>query len=110
MSNPVLIGDTLYGMSEKSSGQFFALDVRTGKTLWLGQPREATNTAIVKAGELPFFLNDNAEMIVARGSRNGFEPLQRYIVADSATWAQPVISGKRIFVRDVSSLALWRLN
>jgi outer membrane protein assembly factor BamB len=110
MSNPVLIGDTLYGMSEKSSGQFFALDAKTGKTLWLGQPREATNTAIVKAGELLFLLNDNAEMIVARGSRNGFEPLKRYTVADSATWAQPTISGQRIFVKDVASLALWTLN
>jgi outer membrane protein assembly factor BamB len=110
MSNPVLIGDTLYGMSEKSSGQFFTLDARTGKTLWLGQPREATNTAIVKAGELLFLLNDNAELIVARGSRNGFEPLKRYTVADSATWAQPAISLQRIFIKDVSSLALWTLN
>jgi outer membrane protein assembly factor BamB len=110
MSNPVLIGDTLYGMSEKSSGQFFALDARTGKTLWLGQPREATNTAIVKAGELLFFLNDDAELIVARSNRNSFEPLQRYTVADSATWAQPAISGNRIFVKDVASLSLWTLN
>ncbi len=110
MSNPVLIGDTLHGMSEKSSGQFFAIDARTGKTLWLGQPREASNTAVVKAGELLFLLNDNAELIVARASRNGFEPLKRYTVADSATWAQPAISGARIFVKDVSTLTLWALN
>jgi hypothetical protein len=31
-------------------------------------------------------------------------------VADSATWAQPSISGDRIFVKDVASLALWTLN
>jgi hypothetical protein len=110
MSNPVLVGDTLYGMSEKSSGQFFALDARTGKTLWLGQPREATNTAIVKAGEWLFLLNDDAELIVARSSRNSFEPLKRYTVADSATWAQPAISGRRIFIKDVASLTLWTLN
>src|SRR5262249_33088003 len=110
MSNPVLIGDTVYGMSEKSSGQFFALDAKTGKTLWLGRPREATNTAVVKAGELLFFLNDNAELIVARSSRNDFEPLRRYTVADSPTWAQPAISGNRIFVKDLASLTLWALN
>ncbi|HEX9004670.1 MAG TPA: PQQ-binding-like beta-propeller repeat protein [Blastocatellia bacterium] len=110
MSNPVLIGDTLYGLSEKSSGQFFALDAITGKTLWLGPPRVATNTAVVKAGELLFFLNDNAEMIIARSSRNSFEPLKRYTVADSATWAQPVISGQRIFIKDVASLTLWILK
>jgi hypothetical protein len=110
MSNPALIGDTLFGLSEKSSGQFFGLDAKTGKTLWLGQPREASNTAVVKAGDLIFMLNDDAELIVARSSRSGFEPIKRYTVADSATWAQPAITGNRFFVKDVTSLALWTLN
>jgi outer membrane protein assembly factor BamB len=107
LSNPVLIRDTLFGLSERASGQFFALDARTGKVLWLGPPREATNTAVVKAGNLFFLLNDDAELIVARSSQTGFEPLKRYTVADSATWAQPTISGNRVFVKDVASLALW---
>jgi outer membrane protein assembly factor BamB len=110
LSNPVLIGDTLFGLSEKASGQFFALDAKTGKVLWLGKPREATNTAVVKAGELLFLLNDNGELIVAKSSRTAFEPLKRYVVADNATWAQPAISGNRIFIKDVSTLTLWTLN
>jgi outer membrane protein assembly factor BamB len=110
MSNPVLIGDTLFGLSERSSGQFFALDVKTGKVLWLGPPRQATNTAVVKAGDLLFFLDDDAELIVARANRTRFDPLKRYTVADSATWAQPAISGNRIFVKDASTLALWTLD
>jgi outer membrane protein assembly factor BamB len=110
MSNPVVIGDTLYGLSQLKSGQFFALDIKTGKTLWLGEAREATNVAIAKAGALLFLLNDSGELIVARSSRTKFEPLKRYTVADSATWAQPTISGNRIFVKDASSLALWTVN
>lgn len=110
MSNPVLIRDTLFGLSHKASGQFFALDAKTGKVLWLGQPREAANTAIVKAGDLLFLLNDDGEMIVARGSRSGFEPLKRYAVALGATWAQPAISGDRVFIKDAASLALWTLR
>jgi len=110
LSNPVLIGDTLFGLSEKASGQFFALDAANGKVLWLGDPRQATNTAVVKAGDVLFLLNDNGELIVARGNRTRFEPLKRYTVADSATWAQPAISGNRVIVKDVSSLALWTLN
>lgn len=110
LSNPVVVGDTLFGLSEKARGQFFALDARNGKLLWLGPPRQASNTAIVKAGGLLLLLNDDAELIVARSSRNGFEPLKRYTVADSATWAQPAVSGDRIFVKDVSSLSLWTLN
>ena len=110
LSNPVVVAGTLFGLSHRARGQFFALDARTGATLWLGQPRQATNTAVVKAGHLLFLLNDDAELIVARSSRTGFESVTRYTVADRATWAQPVISGNRLFVKDVSSLTLWTLN
>ena len=54
MSNPVLVGGTLYGLSQRASGQLFALDARSGKVLWLGTPREATNTALIKSGDLLF--------------------------------------------------------
>jgi hypothetical protein len=64
----------------------------------------------VKADDLLFFLNDDAELIVVKSSRTGFEPLKHYSVANSATWAQPAISGRRIFIKDVSSLALWSLD
>jgi outer membrane protein assembly factor BamB len=110
MANPVIVGGTLYGLSQRNSGQFFALDARTGKVLWLGPPREATNAAIAKAGDLLFLLNDDGEMIVARSNPARFEVLRRYTVAESATWAQPAISGKRLFVKDLSSLALWTLD
>jgi outer membrane protein assembly factor BamB len=110
LSNGVLIGDTLFGLADRASGQYFALDVNTGKVLWLGKPRQATNTAVVKAGELIFLLNDDAELIVARSNRTGFEPIKTYTVANSATWAQPTVSGNRIFVKDVSALALWTVN
>jgi outer membrane protein assembly factor BamB len=110
LSNPVIIGDTLFGLSHRNSGQFFAIDAASGHVLWLDRPRRASNSAVVKADNLLFFLNDDAELIVARSSRTGFEPLTHYSVADSATWAQPAISGKRIFIKDVSSLALWSLD
>jgi outer membrane protein assembly factor BamB len=110
LSNPVVIGDALFGLSHLNSGQFFAIDASTGRVLWLDRPRRATNSALVKADDLLFLLNDDAELIVARSSRTRFEPLKQYRVADSATWAQPAISGERIFIKDVSSLALWSLH
>jgi outer membrane protein assembly factor BamB len=110
LSNPVLVDDLMFGLSERASGQFFALDAKTGKVLWLGPPRQATNTAVVKAGRLLFLLNDNGELIVARGSRSGLEFVKQYVVSESATWAQPAISGNRVLVKDVSSLALWTVN
>ena len=110
MSNGVLVDDTFYSLSPANRGQFFALDAGTGETLWSTRGREADNTAFVKAGNVLFLLNDDGELIVARPSRAGFEPLRRYTVSDSATWAQPAISGNRVFVKDDSTLALWTLD
>ena len=110
LSTPVVVDGVLYGLSTKQRGQFYAVDAKTGQVLWLGTPREADNTALVKAGQLLFLLNDDAELIVARSNRKGFAPIARYMVADSATWAQPAISGDRIFIKDVSTLALWTVR
>ncbi len=110
MSNGVLVGDTLFGLSHRNRGQYFLLDVKSGKTVWTGMPRQAENAAIVRAGALVFSLEDDAELLVGRVNAGAFQELKRYTVANAATWAQPVISGNRIFVKDVSSLAMWTLN
>ena len=110
MSTGVLIDDALFGFSPRNSGQFFAIDATTGKTLWLSQGRQAENATVVRAGDLWFALKDDAELIVVRASLSQFEPVRNYSVADSATWAQPVVSGNRVFVKDVSSVSLWTLT
>jgi outer membrane protein assembly factor BamB len=110
LSTPVIVDGVLYGLSTRQRGQFYAIDAKTGQLLWLGPPREAENTALVKAGHLLFLLNDDGELIVARANRKVFDPIVRYTVADSATWAQPAISGTRIFVKDTTSLTLWTVN
>jgi outer membrane protein assembly factor BamB len=109
-SNAVLVGDAVFSMSAMNSGQFFWADAKTGKTLWTSNPRQAGNAAIVHAGNLLFVLKDDAELMVARSSPGGFEPIKTYTVADSATWPAPSISGNRIFVRDLSTLALWTID
>jgi outer membrane protein assembly factor BamB len=109
-SNPVLVGDALFSMSPLNSGQFFWADAKSGKTLWTSAPRQAGNAAIVRSGDLLFVLKDDAQLMVARGKPGAFEPLKTYTVADSATWPAPAISGNRIFVKDISTIALWTLN
>lgn len=110
LSNPVVSDDTLFGFSHRQSGQYFAVDARSGATLWRGTPREATNAAVAATGNLLFFLNDDAQFIVAQRSRSGFEMIRRYTVANAATWAQPVLSGNRILIRDVSAVTMWSVH
>ena len=57
-----------------------------------------------------FSLQDDSQLVVFRSGPTAFEPVRKYTVAESETWTQPTISGNRIFVKDVSNLALWTLN
>ncbi|MEO8682527.1 MAG: PQQ-binding-like beta-propeller repeat protein [Vicinamibacterales bacterium] len=110
MTNGVVADDTLFGMTHKNSGQFFALDAKTGKTLWTSAPRQATNAAMLRVGNQIFALKDDAELLVLSASRVAFEPVHRYTVADSPTWAQPTISRNRIYVKDLNTLALFTVE
>jgi outer membrane protein assembly factor BamB len=110
MTNGVMVGDTLFGLSHRNRGEYFLLDTTSGKTIWTGMPRQADNAAIVRAGELVLSLEDDAELMVGRVVGSRLQELTRYTVADAATWAAPVISGNRIFVKDTSTLALWTVD
>jgi outer membrane protein assembly factor BamB len=110
LANGVEANGVLYGLSHLNSGQYFALDLNTGTVLWKSEPRQATNAAMVSAGDTNLSQEDDAELVVLRSSRTGFEAVRRYEVADSPTWAQPAVSGTRLFVKDVSRLTLWTLD
>ena len=107
MANGVMVGDRLFGLSHKNRGQYFLLDTKSGATVWTGEPRAADNVALLRAGDLVMSLEDDGELVVGRVNSTQFQELKRYKVADSSTWAAPVISGDRIFVKDTTSLALW---
>jgi outer membrane protein assembly factor BamB len=109
-SDPVMVGDALIGLSQRNSGQYVSVDVTSGQTLWLSEPRQGAKSALQRAGNLIFILEADGELVVARESKTAFDVVKRYRVADQETWSQPVISGNRIFVKDVSTLTLWTLN
>jgi outer membrane protein assembly factor BamB len=110
LSNAVVIGEWHFGLTNRNAGQYFSVDAKTGKTLWLSEPRQAGNAAVLKSGNLAFSLEDDGELVVFRSGPSAFQELRRYKVADTETWTQPVISTNRFFVKDVTTLALWTAN
>ena len=110
LSNALLVGDTLFGLTTRNQGQYFAVDAKTGKTLWTSDARQAAQAAIVRAGTVLISLHDDGNLVVFRSTAPVFEAVKRYKVADSETWTQPVVSSNRLFVKDVSTLALWTVN
>jgi len=104
-SSPVQKGNLIFGFSNRSGGTFFCVDAENGKTLWTSDPKQGDNAVILISGDLLLLLKDNAELIVARASGNGFEPLHRYEVADSATYANPLVRPQGVVVKDNTSLS-----
>lgn len=107
MSSPILKEDRLIGFSDRRKGQLFCLDARTGETLWLGEPRQGESAAILDAGDVLLALTTRSELIVFEANDKAYSERARYTVADTPTWAHPVVAGSAIFVREEKILARW---
>ena len=110
MSSPVAASDLLFGFSHYKRGQLFCLDLRTGATQWTGEGRQGENAALLVSGENVILLKDDAQMIIAKATGKGFEPLRRYTVAESATWAHPLVLRDGVVIKDATTLARWSTN
>lgn len=105
MNTPVLQGNLLFGLSARNKGQYFSIDADTGKTLWLGPGRMAENAAILNlGGKVLLMLSNDAKLVVLSASAKDFNPLAEYTVAESPTWAHPVVIGNRILIKDEMTL------
>ncbi len=104
-NTPVLRDGLLYGLSDK--GFLFCLNAETGETAWT----DATNrggafAAVVDAGPVLIALPGNSELTVFEPDAEKYAEVARIKVADTATYAHPVIAGNRVFVKDQETLAL----
>ena len=110
MSTAVVAGDALVGLGQRNRGQFFAVDWKTGRTLWTTRGREAENAALIRIPGHTLIQTTEGELIVVRDSVTGLEVVKRYDVAESSTWAHPALVGNQLFVRDANSVALWTIG
>jgi len=110
MNSPILNGNLLFGFSHKNRGQYFCLDAATGKTLWMGEGRQGENAAMLMAGSIVFSLSHDADLIVSNASATGQAAIRTYHVAESPTWAHPILVGRRVPIKDATTLALWTIE
>ena len=86
MSTPVVANGFLFGLTQRSKGQFFCLDLRSGKTTWVTRGRDGDNAAFVTASGLVMAVTTDGELVVARDDPEQFDLVKRYTVADSPVW------------------------
>ena len=101
----------LFGLSHLNSGQYFALDLelRGGA---LGERAAPGGKCRAGAGRRHrvFAGGTTPSSWSSKPGGRGLEEVRRYEVAESETWAQPTVSGGRIYVKDVSRLYRWDIR
>jgi outer membrane protein assembly factor BamB len=107
MSSPVLIGGTIYGLIQRSRGQFVAIDAASGKALWNTQGREGENASILGSPSWLLASTTDGNLVIARADSQKYEEVRRYRIAESAVWASPAITGRSILVKDVDKVICW---
>lgn len=104
MSSPVFGDGLIYAHSTKRKGQFVALDAQTGAVLWNTDGRDGDHASVLLTPGNLIYLTNGADLIVARRRAASLIVERRYDVAESETWATPVILGSDILVRDATGL------
>ena len=106
-TTPVLKDRLLFGFA---SGKFYCLSAKTGEMLWTDTVNRGASGAIVDVGSCLMALTLNMELVAYEPSPKQYTEIARFKVANTETWAHPVIAGKRIYVRDQATVTLWTMD
>ena len=102
-NTPVLKDGWLFGLSDR--GKLYCMNASTGKTAWIDDTNYKNFGAILDAGSVMLALPSNSELIAYKPDEKKYTELAHIKVADTPTYAHPVIAGKRIYVKDQETLA-----
>jgi outer membrane protein assembly factor BamB len=105
-NTPVIKGGKVFGLS--ASDTLFCINAETGKTLWTHSMRGGKGYgSIVDAGSVLLALTPAGRMIVFEPSDKEYKEVASYKVADGDTYAYPIVTGNRVFIKDRDSVTLY---
>ncbi|MCX7044415.1 MAG: PQQ-like beta-propeller repeat protein [Candidatus Sumerlaeota bacterium] len=108
-SSLVLKDGMLYGIS--GQGMLFCMDAKTGKEAWSDKnPFEKGFGSVLDAGSVMLAMGTKGELVVFKANGKAYEEVARIKAADSSCYAQPVVAGDRIYVKDKDSVIAWALQ
>lgn len=108
-NSPVLKDGLLFGLTDK--GFLFCVDAGTGKTDWLDTTKRGGGyAAMLDLGQALVALPTSSTLLAFKPDAGAYAELASFKVADKATYACPIVSGKRLFVKDLDTVTLWTME
>jgi outer membrane protein assembly factor BamB len=109
-ASPVLKDNLLFGSSNMSN--LYCLDARTGQTAWVDTMKldRSGFAAVLDAGPVVLVLPSSQNLIVLKPVATKYTELAKIRVAETPTYAHPVIRGNKIYIKDQETITLWILK
>ena len=121
-NSPVLKNGFLFGLTQ--GNEFFCINAQNGQSAWTAPAGQAGAGgggrgrggggggygSIIDAGSVLLALTPSSQLIAYEPSDKQYTELARIKVADTPTYAHPVVAGNRIFIKDQDSVTLWTID
>ncbi len=115
-SGIVLVNDRLYGYAESQTRgrPWMCIDFRTGETIFQSAPMRSSRKynygSLTYADEMLYLYADNGNVSLAKPMVEGLAVTGRLTIKDpgsNPTWAFPVVSGGRLYIRYGDKLGVY---
>ncbi len=104
MSTAVASGVFLFGMSHYDSGRFFCVDRKSGDVQWKGPPRLGQNVTFLTIPDHVVALVNDGTVTVFDATSGGYVEVGKINVAQTPTWAPPVLLKDALLIKDHDTL------
>ena len=105
MSSAVHSGDLLYGLSHYQKGQLFAVNIQTGDIVWTSDGRRGQNATFLTVDQYVLVLLDHGRLKLLTTEGADTQEVRTWKVADSPTWAPPVLLPDGLLIKDHDTLS-----
>jgi outer membrane protein assembly factor BamB len=103
-ANPVLLGQSIYGLS---NGTLVCLDAVTGERNWRGR-YYGHGQLLAVDGHL-LILGERGQVALVSGDRRSFRELASFSVLEGRTWNTPALAEGMLYIRNDKEMACLRL-
>lgn len=110
MSTAVMNNGLLYGFSHYNSGQLFCLNPDTGELEWQSRGRSGQNVTFLAIPDHIVALINDGKLKIFSAAGTDTKQVASYRVADSPTWAPPVVLADGFLVKDREFLTRWKFT
>lgn len=106
--SPVLKNGMLYAITDK--GNLCCIDAQNGQTVWSDPTKRGGYGAMLDAGPVVLALPEKSDLIVFKPGDKQYSEVASLKVAQSPTYASPVLAGKEIYIKDQDGLTAWTIE